>query len=402
MLSVYKSKEECSGCGACVLKCSKHAISMKPDACGFNYPEIDPKKCIDCGLCVKTCNFKYKQDISALSTFAAQRKSEDLYNSASGGVFAELATNIIKQGGVVYGCIYRRDNGLLCPVISEATTLNDLEPMFGSKYVYSVAEDIFIKVKNRLDDNRTVLFSGLPCQVAGLKGFLGKDYVNLFTVDIICHGTPSIQLFQMFIVSLEKKIHGKITAFNFRSKQKGWGDFTYTYTYVDNAGHEHKSFGHFEEQVYYQLFLASSIFRESCYHCPFASMNRPSDITIGDCWGIDAEHPELDHTKGGEFSFKKGMSCIIVNTLKGANILDDNAEGFKLAKVSIESVIKYNHQLHTPSKDSQYRKIYYEAFLRGGYKEMKKKYYQLEWLKIVKSKIYNILYKAGYFSELHK
>lgn len=392
MLSVYKSKEECCGCGACALICGKQAISMKLDEYGFNYPEIDQKKCVDCGLCIKVCSFKPGPDKGALVTVAAQRKSDDICKSASGGVFAELATSIIKIGGIVYGCTYRRDNGLLSPVISEAATQDEIEPMLGSKYVYSYTNDIFIKVKKRLINNNVVLFSGLPCQVAALKGFLGKDYGNLITIDIICHGTPNVNLFQMFIANLEKKIRGKITKFNFRGKHKGWGNYTYTYTYIDNKGQEHNLWGDFDAHVYYQLFLKSSVFRESCYHCPFASMNRPSDITIGDCWGIETEHPELDQNNGGKFNFKKGMSCIIINTQKGYDILNNHADGFEFAPISLESIIKYNQQLHSPSKDSKYRKKYYEAFLHGGYSKLKRMYYRLEWMNIFKSKIYNIIH----------
>lgn len=397
MISVYESIDKCSGCGACADACGHKAILMDVDKYGFRYPVIDQKKCIDCGLCLKTCNYKPILDKSNIKVFVAQRKSSEIYKSASGGIFAELAESVISQGGVVYGCSYVRDSGGLHPVISEATSLAELIPMFGSKYVQSSANDIYRKVKRRLLDGYFVLFSGLPCQVAGLNGFLRKEYKNLLTIDVICHGTPNEFFFQSFIDDLEKKIKGVITKFNFRGKQKGWGNYIYSYSYIDVNGKEVNSWGYFEDQVYCQLFLSSSIYRESCYHCPFASINRPSDITIGDCWGIEKEHPEYDNKNGGNFDFKKGLSCIIVNTQKGHDMINNHSKGFQLASVSLESVMKYNHQLYKPSNDSPYRKVYYDTFLEGGYHGLVKKYYQLEWLRIFKSRLYDIYIKSRDF-----
>lgn len=391
MISVYDSIDKCCGCGACAQICAHKAITMMDDEYGFRYPVIEQSLCVDCELCQKVCNYQPVDKKSPIVTFVAQRKSKEIFKSASGGVFAELATKVIEQGGVVYGCIFVRQNGVLRPIIAEATTIADVEPMLGSKYVQSDTYDSYKKVKNRLKKGQMVLYSRVPCQVAGLKGFLRKDYDNLLTLDIICHGTPNERFFQSYISDLESKIRGTITKFNFRGKIKGWGDFAYTYTYTDIKGNEYNAWGCLEDSVYYKMFLASSIYRESCYHCPFASIHRSSDITIGDCWGIDVEHPEYDTKQGGVFDFKKGISCVLVNTEQGSNFIETNDSGLVLSRISLDSVVRYNHQLSRPSYDSPYRKEYYQAFLQGKYSGLKKKYYQLEWKQILKSKIYKMI-----------
>lgn len=394
MIKVYSNTNECSGCGACAQACNHNAITMQIDINGFRYPVVDQNKCIDCNLCKNTCNFKPQIDITPVQTYVAQRKSSEIKKSASGGVFAELACKVIEKGGVVFGCIFKKEKGLLFPIISEATNIEEVEPMLGSKYVQSSTVDTYKHAKDRLKTGRLVLYSGLPCQIAGLKGYLRKDYDNLITLDIICHGTPNENYFQVYIADLEKKIKGSISSFNFRGKVKGWGEFTFVYTYVDYSGKEKIGWGSVEGSVYYKLFLASSIYRESCYHCPFASTRRPSDITIGDCWGIEKEYPSLDNSNGGVFDFKLGISCVIVNTSKGLSFFNENNGGFEIGSIQLEKVTKYNHQLYMPSVDSPYRKSYYEAFNIGGYNALKRKYYQMEWKQILKLKIYLALPKA--------
>ena len=401
MISVYDSIERCCGCGACAQACGKHAISMKDDEYGFRYPVIDQDRCVDCNFCRTVCNYKPATDSEVKDSYVAQRKSSAIKKSASGGIFAEFACLVIAQGGVVYGCVFERENDMLRPVIAEASTLEEIEPMLGSKYVQSDTAESYLGVKKHLNDGKFVLYSGLPCQIAGLKGFLRKSYDNLLTLDIICHGVPNERCFQAYISNLEKKIHGTVTKFNFRGKIKGWGDstytYTYTYTYVDKSGKQciAEAWGNFEESVYYKMFLASSIHRESCYHCPFASTNRPSDITIGDCWGISVEHPEYDKEQGGTFDFTKGTSCVIVNTQKGQNYFAAHQEGLQIAPVSLANVVKYNHQLSRPSYDSPWRKAYYQAFLQNSYVGLMKMYYRLEWKQILKLKIYRLIPQLG-------
>lgn len=399
MISVYDSVDKCCGCRACAQVCGRQAISMKEDEYGFYYPVINQDKCVDCNLCRIVCNHKPVTDSEVKDTYVAQRKSSTIKKSASGGIFAEFASLVIAQGGVVYGCVLKREEGVLHPVIAEASTLEEVDPMLGSKYVQSDTVDSYLGVKKCLNDGKMVLYSGLPCQIAGLRGFLRKDYDNLLTLDIICHGAPNKRFFQAYISNLEKKIHGTVTKFNFRGKIKGWGDFVYTYTYIytDKNG-KHcitDAWGSFEESVYYKMFLASSIYRESCYHCPFTSKNRPSDITIGDCWGIDVEHPEYEKAQGGSFDFAQGTSCVIINTKRGQDFFATHHDGLQIAPVSLTSVVKYNHQLSRPSYDSPWRKVYYQAFQRKGYVGLKKMYYRLEWKQILKSKIYNLAPKLG-------
>ena len=217
---LYPDKSKCCGCGSCAASCPKNAISMKNDENGFRYPVIDPEKCVDCGICLRSCAFQnIKETNIPLAVDAAVRKDrEKLKKSASGGMFAVIAEKIISQGGAVYGCSMERVGGKLYPMHRKAENLRELSSLLGSKYVQSDLGNVFGDIKKELLTERKVLFCGTPCQVAGLKGFLKKDYENLLTLDLICHGVPSAKMFQDYIAHTEQKRKIKIENFRFRAK----------------------------------------------------------------------------------------------------------------------------------------------------------------------------------------
>ena len=210
-IKLFKEKNDCCACGACLNICPKQAISMQKDEYGFLYPQIDKGKCIKCGLCLKTCAFQNSELKNIpIKTYAAQSDNTDLKESASGGIFASIATNVLREGGVVYGAAMEMENDKL--IVRHIAVENDADliKLQGSKYVQSSTEKIYQDVKKKLNDNRLVLFSGTPCQVDGLNSYLGKTYDNLITIDIICHGVPNNQMFQDYIALLEEKYKDKI------------------------------------------------------------------------------------------------------------------------------------------------------------------------------------------------
>ena len=368
-IELYKNRISCSGCTACRSICPVKAITMQPDEDGFIYPQINDDKCIHCNLCKKVC--AYQNDLPECSykeAYVAVSQTTDISTSASGGLFSALARSVLIDGGIVYGCamIYK-DNSLHVRHI-RADTFEKLETLKGSKYVQSNMQGIYSLVLEDLKAGITVLFSGTPCQVAGLKGYLQKDYNNLFTVDLICHGVPSEKLFKQYIAFEEQKHKLKITNFCFRDKSKGWklhGSIAF-----ENG---QNLFFEPEKSSYYQLFLNSYTYRESCYSCPYASQHRPGDVTIGDYWCIDLIHPELLVKNGGQIDEHKGVSCMIVNNDRGRELLLSYGNGIARWESSYENTARYNRQLTAPSVQKPERDVVLEL-ARNNYAELDKWY----------------------------
>ena len=220
--NLFENKKDCCACGACLNICPKEAISLKQDEYGFLYPEIDEYLCIRCELCKKVCAFQnVEEDNVPISTFAAISKNRNqAKNSASGGIFAAIAQYVINNNGIVYGAAFDDSWNVKHIGIEH---IEDLIKLQGSKYTQSNTDTTFIEVKKMLALGKQVLYSGTPCQIAGLKKYLGKDYTNLITIDIICHGVPSNKMFKDYLSYLEAKNNAKIQNFKFRDKKTGWG-----------------------------------------------------------------------------------------------------------------------------------------------------------------------------------
>lgn len=385
---IYDNKINCCGCGACMNICPKQAISIKPDEYGFIYPEIDEIKCIECGLCKKVCGYQAEIIVPVINhTYVAVAKDENiLANSASGGVFASLASEVINHGGVVFGCAMEMVNNKLTPKHIMIDELKDLIKLQGSKYVQSFIGDTYNQVKNALNVKPVVLFCGTPCQIDGLKYFLQmKEYDNLITVDLICHGVPNAQMFQDYISKLEKKLKGKIIDYKFRDKSKSWGSNEKA-VYLKSNTELSKLFSS-GESSYYSLFLESSICRENCYSCKYANSNRVGDLTIGDFWGIEKEHPQyLKDIHTG-----KGVSCIIANTENGRKTVNTFCGNLKLFPSNIQKAANQNNQLNHPSRKPKERDVIMELYKEKGYFAVDEYWKKAQGIKyyisIIKSKI---------------
>lgn len=344
-MKMFVENMRCCACTACASICPKGAITMVPDENGFVYPVVDESKCVRCGLCEQVC--AYRNDVPPVSqkkVSVAVSGCTDVRESASGGLFAAFAQTVIDRGGAVYGCAMIYEKGQLWPRHICVTEQQDLIRLKGSKYVQSDLTGMYPDVRRRLAEGQTVLFSGTPCQVAGLKGFLRKEYENLFTVDIICHGVPGGKLFRDYISFEEKKRGAKITSFRFRDKSQGWklhGAMT-----LDSG---ETVYFEPEESSYYQMFLNSYTYRENCYSCPYASDHRPGDVTIGDYWCVELVHPELLRENGGQLDHESGTSCLIVNNERGEQLLRQFGQGIVRWPSTYENAAKYNRQLMAPS-----------------------------------------------------
>lgn len=301
---LFENKKSCCGCGACVNVCPKGAITMKSDELGYSYPVVDSSRCVSCGACKKVCS--YQNEVSfhqPIRSYAAVNKIQDqLEKSASGGVFVAVATYFLEKGGVVFGASLDFEDGhpiahLIC--IEEVSQLGHVQ---GSKYVQCAVDQTYKQAKQYLEAGKKVLFSGTPCQIAGLYGYLRKDYNNLWTIDLICHGVPNLNFFDNYL-SMEGKRRGGIPCgYSFRDKKRGWGINT-RLDLKAPCGREKRIYIPARLTSYNTLFLDGDIYRENCYECPYARKERVSDITIGDYWGIECEHPEL--LKQTKFDEKK-------------------------------------------------------------------------------------------------
>lgn len=362
---LINNKSNCSACTACMNICPKQAIFMKSDENGFLYPDVNTEKCIDCGLCLQVCNYqKINKRCSDKETYAAATKDTNPLQSASGGIFASLATHVLQAKGIVYGCAMCNDNGFLTPKHMRIDKKADLHLLQGSKYVHSEMGLTYQRVKSDLENSKNVLFSGTPCQVDGLRGFLRKDYDNLYTIDIICHGVPSIQLFHDYLCFTERKKQKNIVDFKFRDKSDGWR-LHGKMVLEDSAGNRQTEFFEPEQSSYYQMFLNSYTYRENCYSCPYASDKRPGDITIGDYWCIDLVHPEMLMQNGGCFDEKKGISCLIVNREQGNKLLNMYGSGIERRKSTFENAAKYNGQLTHSSPLKTERAVVMKKYAKG-------------------------------------
>ncbi|HHD2595319.1 TPA: Coenzyme F420 hydrogenase/dehydrogenase, beta subunit C-terminal domain [Clostridium perfringens] len=374
MFTVYKEKKLCCGCGLCASICPKEAITMNIDENGFKYPYIDMDKCIECGLCVNSCKFGLKDNFYESKCYAGVNKNtEQRKLSTSAGIFSAIATTFIKEGNVVCGATMEMQNGVADVKHIVIDSIMDLPKLQGSKYVQSNFENCYEDLKKALNLRKKVLISGTPCQINNVK-YVFKKYIDqLYTIDIICHGVPSIRFFNDYLQYIQNKKNIKITDFTFRNKKFGW-DLIGTYKYIKSNGEQNEVSFYPGDSSYYKLFLDGEIYRESCYQCPYACQNRISDLTIGDYWGIEKYSPELMIENGGPFDCKQGVSCVLGNTRRGKEMIDLSIETLELREINIDKVLKINKQLCEPAKFSSKRNKVFSKYEIGKYSEVEKLY----------------------------
>ena len=320
-----KIKNTCNGCGVCALVCPKKCIKMVEDTEGFLYPEIDEKKCIKCDKCRRFCSNYPKNNEYTIKAYATKNKNEEnRKNSTSGGIFKILAQYVINNNGVVFGV---KLNENLIAMHDYAENMDDCKKFSTSKYVRSDLNCSYEKVKEFLNSKRKVLFTGTPCQIQGLRNFIGKDNDNLILCEIICHANPSPKILKMYLRNNELVYGQKIKNIYFRSKNEEMNNSAY----IEFENGFKKS-----ASTYITAFTgAQLISRPSCNNCKFVSSNRKADFTIGDFWGIENIAPEINT--------ENGVSLISVNTSKGNRIFDEVKTQMMIKEVNYDLVCSFNH-----------------------------------------------------------
>ena len=390
-IQLFKNKYRCCGCNACEMICGKKAITMIEDEYGFRFPQIDTEKCVGCGSCQKVCCINNEVELCKPGTvYAASYKNKDISaKSASGGIFAALAKQVLTEGGIVFGSAYTKQFDV--EVIS-IEKIEDLPRLQGSKYVQSSMNSSFLKIKSELQTGRTVLFCGVPCQVEALKRFLGRSYENLLLVDIVCHGVPSNRMLKDYLAFLADKKQMGIQSIQFRTKTKGqnvYGEIAYRQvSHTGEIAYRQEPLISYKSS-YYKLFLNCQTFRDSCYHCKFAGTKRPGDISLCDYWGIEDEHP--DFVKEVEKEGLAGISAIMLNTNAGIAFFERLKQEFLLRESTVEQVAKHNPQLQAPSVETAERKQVLDCYRQRGYQGVDDFYFKKYRMKILTSDIGQVL-----------
>lgn len=374
-----KEKSTCTGCSACCAICD--AIAMEEDSKGFSYPKVDATKCNNCGKCKNKCPQENKNTSNGYQEiYAFKHVSEEVRKeSTSGGVFTALSDIVLEQNGVIYGAAFEEDftvNHI------RATDAENRDKMRGSKYVKSeIAAETYRLVKADLDSGKQVLFSGTPCQIAALEAFLNKDYTNLITVDLVCHGTPSNKFLKDYLCSVEKKTSKKIHRIRFRAKITGWHQSKFV-LYDEN----NKMLPLFYGDVYMKNFLNNNLQSPACYSCKYSNYNRISDITMADFWGIEKSLPHIDDNKG--------VSLVLVNSAKGKELFEKAAKDSQVY-VSNKEDSKQIHLLSPLQKPENYSEFWNEILSGKDVFKVALKYSGITRKERIKNKIKCILQKIG-------
>ena len=368
------NKEDCVGCGACVQRCPKECIVLREDAEGFLYPEADASRCVDCGLCEKVCPVLHPGEArEPLMACAAVNGDEAVRrSSSSGGVFTALALETIGRGGVVFGARFDERWEV---VHGWTETADGLGAFRGSKYVQSRMGECYREAESFLKSGREVLFSGTPCQVAGLRRYLRREYAGLRTVDFICHGVPSPGVWRDYLKEeVARQCDGKNTVspapiserdallegVSFRNKAWGWKKFSFSLSLSLPGGQGTKNSVFLcellTENAYLRGFLSDLYLRPSCHACPTKCLRSGSDLTVGDYWGVCAVHPELDDDGG--------VSVVLVNTARGQEMIG-GLNGVRLTPTRYGDVVRFNPALERSARVPAGRETFFSRW-QGG------------------------------------
>lgn len=366
-MKTIQTPEQCCGCSACANVCPHKAIEMRPDALGFLFPKINQELCVDCGLCERICVMDNVADIDwekEPQAFSFRLKSiDELAKSQSGGAFYALACNAIHQGAVVYGAAFDTQWSV---THQKVVTIEGLDKLRMSKYVQSDIRGAFDSVKEDLRNGKCVLFSGTPCQVAGVKAAVPKPLrERLITIDIICHGVPAPKIWEDYVSYLEKKHHSAIKKACFRDKRKGWHGAIESFLFANGK----EVFRETSNALYFSGFSM----RDSCAVCPFASTHREGDITIGDWWAVP---------KDSKLNDDKGVSMILVNSEKGKALLDVIRDFADMESITLAECKQYN--MEHPSTLHFKRKQFVEDYINKGFVYVGKRYADMGWRHIAR------------------
>lgn len=361
---MIEKKQNCTGCYACYTICPRSCIIMDTDKEGFGYPKVNEQRCIDCHLCEKGCPVlkpiaePAKKDLP-ISFAACSRNNAVRMQSSSGGIFSELAQAILGQGGVVFGAAFQDDFSVshIC-----VESVDELGKLRGSKYLQSRIGSTYKQAKNFLEKGRLVYFSGTPCQIEGLLSYLGKEYDNLYTQDLICHGVPSPMVWEKYVKHREKEAASKAQKVSFRHKEDSWQKYFVRFDFKDGTSYirDHS------EDLYITGFLRDLSLRPSCYDCRFKTINRHADITLADFWGIEKICPEMNDDKG--------TSLVLIHSQKGKKLWNMISDQIVYRSVETEQAIKYNTAAVQSVNEPHNRDAFMKAIRRGNFEKTVRKF----------------------------
>lgn len=361
-MTILTDTGRCSGCSACYAICGSEAISMAADAEGFLHPLIDPAKCVDCGLCAKACPALVCQSPrEPLAVFAAKANDDDLrMRSSSGGVFTLLSRAVIADGGIVFGAGFDHSDWRV--VHKSAENEEELEDLRGSKYVQSDMGDTYKCVKAELRKNRNVLFTGTPCQIAGLRLFLGKEYDNLLLVDVICHAAPSPLAWRKYLenrlaTDCADRTGGlkDIMSISFRRKNSGWKRYSLSLRFANDEEYLKRQ----TQDTFLRGFLSELYNRPSCHQCSLRELKSGSDITIGDYWNVHEKFPEMDDDKG--------TSLILLNTDKGKTAFNNIYKALTVTESDFFDAARINPAIVKSPAPHKNRNSFFKRIERSGF-----------------------------------
>lgn len=367
----------CCGCTACASICPRQCIEMRKNEEGFLYPVVWQEACVHCGLCQKACPALHTEESGEddlRETWGVITKDKDiLLNSSSGGLFTALAEAVLAENGCVFGAAFSGDFQTVRHIMVEDS--NGLVALRGSKYVQSEMGNCFAAVKEQVKAERKVLFTGTPCQVAGLKRFLGKESDAVLFVDVICHGTPSADLWQRYLNHIETQMGGKVKAVSFRHKENGWRTFGMNMPMNGDL----RYYRTLQEDPFMQMFLKNYCLRESCYHCGVKEAGSCSDITIGDFWGVERAAPEFDNALG--------VSLALIHNEKGKRLFEQVKSGLDVKQVDYSAAIAgnsaYNDSVGRPAE----RDRFFADLRLKKWKRLERKYLQEKFRTKIKRKL---------------
>lgn len=350
---ITKNNRPCCGCSACFAVCHNQAIVMTADNEGFVHPTINSSLCNDCGSCVRACPlhgtvFDDKFEVKAYACI--NKNTEVRLRSSSGGIFTVLAEQVLSSAGMVFGAVFDTNWNVCHKGIDK---MEDLHHLRGAKYVQSSMGNQYSIIKKILEEGRTVLFSGTPCQVAGLKSFLKKEFINLITVDMVCHGVPSPLVWKRYLDENYEAKDKHITQIEFRNKLNGWKNYEFFIGYSDGNLLYRKH----SEELFMLGFLNDLYLRPSCYNCNFKNINRVSDLTIADFWGIEDIYPEVNDDKG--------TSLVFSQSEKGGRLLDNVGQSLVMKEADLHEAIRYNPSMIKSVAMNRYRKSFFAELIKG-------------------------------------
>lgn len=380
---LINGKENCCGCGACVEICPRQCISLKYDSEGFLYPEMSEEKCVQCMQCKEVCPVvkSQTQNDNVEGCYVAYALDNDIrLQSSSGGIFSLLAEEILHRAGIVIGAAY--DESLMVHHI--VIDSNDqLEQLRGSKYVQSNTDHTYVQTRQALLNGKYVLYSGTPCQIAGLKAFLGKLKENkkLFTVDVLCHGVPSPKLWKHYLIDQAEKYNSPVQKVNFRQKKNGWKLYNMELEF-DNLEKYEKAF--FQDS-YIRMFLKNISLRPSCYQCKFKNLERVSDLTIGDCWGIEKTIPNMDDDKG--------TSVVLIHSAHGRELFNVISKRMVFCEAYVECILPKTSDSRKSVVPHEKRTAFFKSLKKEASIEELSKYLQPSRVQKVKWDIMEFLLK---------